>query len=44
MYKNSVKDIDVEDMGLSGIQLYVQSRNSKKKLEYKIDPVSQLVI
>lgn len=41
MYKNSGKDFGDEDSSdLSGIKLVVQSRNSKKKLEFKIDPVN----
>lgn len=41
MYKNSGKVFGDEDSSdLSGIQLVVQSRNSKKKLEFHIDPVN----
>lgn len=43
MYKNSGKDFGDEDSSdLSGIKLVVQSRNSKKKLEFKIDPMAPL--
>ena len=42
MYKNSGKDfIEADSLNSSGIQLYVQSRNSKKKLEFRIDPVCE---
>mgnify|MGYP003683182193 CR=1 FL=1 len=42
MYKNSGKDFSEADgLDSSGIQLYVQSRNSKKKLEFRIDPVCE---
>ena len=42
MYKNSGKDLsDADSLDSSGIQLYVQSRNSKKKLEFRIDPVGE---
>ncbi|XP_055996689.1 NFATC2-interacting protein-like isoform X2 [Ostrea edulis] len=44
MYKNSGKDVEAEDINLSGIQLFVQSRNSKKKLEFKIDPMAPLQV
>lgn len=43
MYKNSGKVFGDEDSSdLSGIQLVVQSRNSKKKLEFHIDPMAPL--
>ncbi|XP_061162697.1 uncharacterized protein LOC133171919 isoform X2 [Saccostrea echinata] len=43
MYKNSLKDsCEPDSSDLSGIQLFVQSRNSKKKLEFKIDPLAPL--
>lgn len=45
MYKNSGKVFGDEDSSdLSGIQLVVQSRNSKKKLEFHIDPVNTYMI
>ncbi|XP_062621442.1 NFATC2-interacting protein-like isoform X2 [Saccostrea cucullata] len=43
MYKKSVKDsCEPDSSDLSGIQLFVQSRNSKKKLDFKIDPLAPL--
>lgn len=42
MYKNSGKDFGGDSSDLSGIQLVVQSRNSKKRLEFKIDPMAPL--
>ena len=42
MYKNSGKDFsEADSLDSSGIQLYVQSRNSKKKLEFRIDQVCE---